>query len=72
MDQPTDQQHTEPSDATREAEAVDAVAKPSAAPQPSPEEEAAAERAQMPDGVPEAYQDYVKKAADLPGEGRIP
>ncbi len=70
MDQ--DKQRTRPSEATREAEAVDAVAKPSSSPQPTPDEEAAAERAEMPETAREAYRDYLDKAADAKGEGRIP
>jgi hypothetical protein len=59
------------SDATREAAERDAKAEHGAPQVPTEEEEAAApDRAA--DGVGEAYGEYLDKAANQPGEGRIP
>lgn len=57
---------------TREAERHDAQAQPSADPQPTDEEEAAAERAVPADpDVAESYKEQVERSAEREGEGRM-
>ena len=69
-----DSVHTNANDATRAVENRDATRKRDAGLGPTPEEEAAAERGKSeltPEGA-ENYEEYLKKAAKLRGEGRIP
>jgi hypothetical protein len=58
---------------TRAAETMDAYAEHDAPQVPTPEEEAAAERAaeQLDPAVGEAYREYLELAVDQEGEGRI-
>jgi hypothetical protein len=69
-----DAAHTTPSDGTKEAERHDAAQQRDAGPPPTPEEEAAAERgkAELTPEAAENYEEYLKKAADIKGEGQIP
>ena len=61
------------SGATRQAAERDAEAEHGAPQVPTAAEAAAADRHGAADPeVAEAYQDYVEKAADHPGEGRLP
>jgi hypothetical protein len=69
-----DAAHTTPTDVTREAERLDANQKRAAGPEPTPEEDAAAERGKK-ELTPEAaenYEEYLKKAANVQGEGQVP
>ena len=59
------------SDATHEADRRDAQAEHGAPEVPTPEEEAAADSNTVSDETRENYQEYVEKAANLKGEGRI-
>jgi hypothetical protein len=61
-----------PRQATREAEARDAKRDKGPGKMPTPDEEAAAERAERSPEAEEHYRDYLEKAADVKGEGRIP
>jgi hypothetical protein len=58
--------------ATRAADAVDARQTPDGGPEPTAEEEAAAERAAPADpDVAEAYREQVERGAALEGEGTV-
>ncbi len=58
--------------ATKAADAVDARQPADGGPEPTPEEEEAAERAAPADEhVAESYEDQLERSADLEGEGRI-
>lgn len=60
------------SDATRATEQEDEHIKGGADPAPTPEEEAAAERAPKPEGdVAENYQSQNERGANIKGEGQI-
>ena len=62
-----------PTDKTREAEADDAKVHAEADDMPTPEEEAAAERAGGPDEeVSEHYKEMTERGAHQKGEGRLP
>jgi hypothetical protein len=61
-----------PRKATRDAEARDAKREKGAGKMPTPEEEAAADRAERSPEAEEHYREYLEKAADVQGEGRIP
>ncbi len=63
---------TRPSDATQRAEERDEAKSKDGGPVPTPEEEAAAERATVSDAAKQEYRDYLDKAKDAKGEGRIP
>lgn len=64
--------HTEPSPETRTADVEASHADHAAGRMPTPEEEAAAERAgEPPESVKEAYKHYVETGAHLKGEGQI-
>lgn len=57
---------------TRRAERHDAQAEPSGGPEPTSEEEAAAERAAPADAeASEHYEEYLEKGAEHEGEGRM-
>ena len=57
---------------TKAAEAHDAQADPSGGPQPTPDEEAAAEKAAPADPkVAESYKDQLETGAEQEGEGRM-
>lgn len=57
---------------TEAVEHHDAQARPDAGPEPTPEEEAAAERAAPADpDVAESYKEQVEKGAKLEGEGAV-
>jgi hypothetical protein len=58
-------------DATKEAEQKDAQAQHGAPQVPTAAEEAAAKKQADPE-VAEAYEDYLDKAKDAKGEGRLP
>lgn len=61
------------SDATKEADRRDAKAEHGAPQVPTAAESEAADRhGPVDDTTREAYQDYVEKAADAKGEGRLP
>ena len=69
----TDPTHTTPSDSTRDAEDADAQVQASPDDMPTPEEEAAAERAGAIDPeVAENYEDAIERGAKQRGEGRVP
>lgn len=60
-------------DATKQAERRDAEAEHGAPQVPTAAEAAAADaNGEVSDEVRESYEDYVEKAADLKGEGRLP
>lgn len=59
------------SKATRDAEQCDARATHGAPQVPTADEERAAPTAASPE-VTEAYEDYLEKGANHPGEGRLP
>jgi len=66
-------EQTQPSDQTRAAEAVDAETHAEADELPTPDEEAAAERAEDTDeDVAEHYEEMTERGAHQKGEGRIP
>lgn len=58
--------------ATKDAERADAEAEHGAPQTPTPEEAAAAEKNDVSPEARESYQEYLDKAKDAPGEGRIP
>ena len=59
--------------ATREAERRDAQVRAGAPEEPTPDEEAAAERAgAVPTGTPAHYREMVERGAGQKGEGRLP
>jgi hypothetical protein len=66
--------HTTPSKVTQETEARDAQQHRAAGSEPTAEEEAAAERGkgELTPEVAENYEEYLKKAANIQGEGQIP
>ena len=69
----TDPTHTTPSDSTRHAQDGDARVHASSDDMPTPEEEAAAERAGALDPeVAKTYEDAIERGAKQRGEGRIP
>jgi hypothetical protein len=70
---PDDTKPTRPSQTTREAEAADAQIHATPDDMPTPEEEAAAERApaESPD-VAENYEEAMERGARQKGEGRLP
>jgi hypothetical protein len=64
---------TRPSDETRAAEAEDARQQASADETPTPDEEAAAERAgELDPEVAEHYEEMAERGARQKGEGRLP
>ena len=66
-------EHTRPSDQTRAAEADDAQAHAEADELPTPDEEAAAERAGgIDEDVERNYKEAIERGADEKGEGRTP
>jgi hypothetical protein len=66
-------EETKPNDQTRAAEAVDARAHAEPDEMPTPEEEAAAERAGASDkNVAEHYKEMSERGAQQKGEGRLP
>ncbi len=68
----TDTQKLEVDPMTQASDAVDARQEPGADREPTPEEEAAAERAAPVDpDVAETYAEQNERGADLEGEGRI-
>jgi hypothetical protein len=58
--------------ATKDAEQADANADHGAPQTPTAEEAAAAEQNDVSPETRESYQEYVDRAKDAPGEGRIP
>ncbi len=68
-----DAKPTRPSGTTRDAEAADAQVHASPDDLPTPEEEAAAERAGPPGkDVSDSYEDAMERGANQQGEGRLP
>jgi hypothetical protein len=66
-------QPTRPDNATRATEDEDARVQAGSDKQPTPEEEAAAERAGTPDAdVSKNYEDAIERGAAQEGEGRLP
>lgn len=58
--------------ATKAAEAVDSYAAPDAGPEPTPDEERAAERAAPVDpAVAESYEEALETGAEIEGEGAV-
>lgn len=67
-----DTPRTELDDATEAVEEHDAQARPAGGPEPTPDEERAAERAAPVDPeVAEAYKDQLETGAQLEGEGAV-
>jgi hypothetical protein len=73
MTVPDNAKPTRPSDTTREAEAADAQVHAAPDDMPTPEDEAAAERApaESPE-VAENYEEAMERGARQKGEGRLP
>jgi hypothetical protein len=63
---------TTPDEATRRFEGKDAQREASAGRMPTPDEEAAAARADVSPEAAESYKEYLEKAKNVEGEGRIP
>lgn len=65
-------EHTTPDPQTREADRAAVDAPHTAGPEPTDEEEQAAEQAQVSPETPEHYEEATERGATQQGEGRIP
>jgi hypothetical protein len=63
---------TRPNEATRKAEREEAQTPTRADREPTPQEEEAAERNDLDEGVPEHYEEMAQRGAEQKGEGRLP